>query len=434
MTTRFGSARWRWAALVAAFALLLAGCGGDDDPGGSGQTGGGGDAAAEVKVSGPETGAEADGFTESFEGSGINIDYTGGRDFETQLRVAAEGGDLPDIALVPQPGLAKDLADKIVAVPKATLDAHKDEFYAGLLDLVTVEGKVLGLPVKADLKSLVWYSPKVFKEKGYTVPTTFAELTALQNKMKSDGIAPWCIGIESGDATGWTLTDWFEDLFLRMHGPEEYDKWVNHEIPFNDPKVVEVGQEIEKIWFTQGNVLNGRASIASTGFAQAGLPIADGKCGLHRQANFFGANFKTANPNVVFGKDGDIDVFYLPTINDEFGDVTLVGGIFAVAFNDKASTVKAMEYLASAEYSTARIKTKKSGFLSPNKEAVYDDPLDKLLVDIFAKADPTRFDGSDQMPGVVGSGAFWKEGTNWVLGSQNLKTFLDNVEKAWPKS
>jgi alpha-glucoside transport system substrate-binding protein len=433
MTTRSGPARWRWAALVAVFALLLAGCGGDDDSGGSGQTGGG-DAGAEVKISGPETGAEADGFTEALEAGNIKVNYTGSRDFETQLRVAAEGGDLPDIALVPQPGLARDLADKIVPVPQATLDAHEDEFYAGLLDLVTVENKVLGLPVKADLKSLVWYSPTVFKEKGYEVPTTFAELTTLQDEMKKDGIAPWCIGIESGDATGWTLTDWFEDLMLRMHGPEVYDQWVSHEIPFNDPKVVAVGEQIEKIWFTQGNVLNGRASIASTGFAQAGLPIADGKCGLHRQANFFGANFKTANPNVKFGPEGDIDVFYLPTIDDKFGKVTLVGGIFAVAFNDKASTVKAMEYLASAEYSTNRIKTKKSGFLSPNKEAVYDDPLDTLLVDIFAKADPTRFDGADQMPGVVGSGAFWKEGTNWVLGSQNLKTFLDNVEKAWPKS
>ena len=436
MTSRSGPARWRWTALVAVFALVLAACGGgDDDSGGSGQSGGGGgDAGAEVKISGPETGAEADGFTESFEGSGIKVNYTGSRDFETQLRVAAEGGDLPDIALVPQPGLAKDLADKITPVPAATLTAHKDEFYAGLLDLVTVNGKALGVPTKADLKSLVWYSPKTFKAKGYTIPTTFDELITLQDKMKKDGIAPWCIGIESGDATGWTLTDWFEDLMLRMNGPEVYDQWVNHEIPFNDPKVVAVGQQIEKIWFTQGNVLNGRASIASTGFAQAGLPVADGKCGLHRQANFFGANFKTANPAVKFGPEGDIDVFYLPTMNDKFGKVTLVGGIFAVAFNDKASTVKAMEFLASPEYSNARIKTKKSGFLSPNTKAVYDDPLDKLLVDIFAKADPTRFDGSDQMPGVVGSGALWKEGTNWVLGSQNLKTFLDNVEKAWPKS
>jgi alpha-glucoside transport system substrate-binding protein len=433
MTTRSRPARWRWSALVVVFAFLLAACGGGGDSGGSGQSGGG-DANAEVKVSGPETGAEADGFTEAMTAGGIKVNYTGSRDFETQLRVAAEGGDLPDIALIPQPGLARDLADKITPVPAATVTAHQAEFVTGLLDLVTINGKVLGLPVKADLKSLVWYSPKTFKAKGYTVPTTFDELTALQDKMKKDGLPPWCIGIESGDATGWPLTDWFEDLMLRLHGPDVYDQWVSHKIPFNDPKVTQVGQLIEKIWFTQGNVLNGRASIASTGFAQAGLPVMDGKCGLHRQANFYGAQFKTANPAVTYGAGNDIDVFYLPTMSDKFGKVTLVGGIFAVAFNNKASTLKAMDYMASPEYSTARIKTKKSGFLSPNTKAVYDDPLDKLLADILAKADPTRFDGSDQMPGVIGSGAFWKEGTNWVLGSQDLKTFLDNVEKAWPKS
>lgn len=432
MTTRSGPYRSRLFALAAVFALVLAACGGNDDSGGSGQAGGG--SGETVKVSGPETGAEADGFTEAMADSGVEVDYTGSRDFETQLRVAAEGGDLPDIALVPQPGLAKDLADKITPVPDNIVTEGKDNFITGLLDLVTVEGKTLGIPIKADLKSLVWYSPKVFKEKGYEIPTTFDALIALQNKMKADKLTPWCIGIESGDATGWTLTDWFEDLMLRQHGPEVYDQWVAHEIPFNDPKVRQVGERIQDIWFTQGNVLNGRQSIASTGFAQAGLPVAEGKCGLHRQANFFGANFKTANPAITFGPDGDIDVFYFPTIDDRFGQVTLVGGIYAVAFNDKPATVKAMEYMAGVEYSNARIKSKKAGFLSPHKEATYDDKLDQLLAGILEKADPARFDGSDQMPGAVGSGAFWKEGTNWVLGTSDLKTFLDNVEKAWPSS
>lgn len=432
MTTRSGPYRSRLFALAAVFALALAACGGGDDSGGSGQAGDG--AGETVKVSGPETGAEADGFTEAMADSGVEIDYTGSRDFETQLRVAAEGGDLPDIALVPQPGLAKDLADKITPVPDNIVTEGKDNFITGLLDLVTVEGKTLGIPIKADLKSLVWYSPKVFKEKGYEIPTTFDALIALQNEMKADKLTPWCIGIESGDATGWPLTDWFEDLMLRQYGPQVYDQWVAHEIPFNDPKVRQVGERIQDIWFTQGNVLNGRQSIASTGFAQAGLPVADGKCGMHRQANFFGANFKTANPAVTFGPDGDIDVFYLPTMNEDFGQVTLVGGIYAVAFNDNPATVKAMEYMAGVEYSNARIKSKKAGYLSPNVNATYDDKLDQLLAGILEKADPARFDGSDQMPGAVGSGAFWKEGTNWVLGTSDLKTFLDNVEKAWPKS
>jgi alpha-glucoside transport system substrate-binding protein len=298
-----------------------------------------------------------------------------------------------------------------------------------------VNGKVLGVPNKADVKSLVWYSPKTFTAKGYTVPTSWDALMALQEKMKADKIAPWCVGIESGDATGWPLTDWMEDIMLRLHGPDVYDQWVTHKIPFNDPKVAEAAGTIEKIWFTPGNVLNGRQSIASTGFAQAGLPVADGKCGMHRQANFYGAQFKTKG-NLTFGANGDVNVFYLPTMGDKFGKVLLSGGTYVVAFNNNKATMDALDFLASAEYANARNTAKKGGFLSPNKKhdtSLYAEDLDRTLADLLVKSDPVRFDGSDNMPSAVGAGSFWKEGTNWVLGTEDMKTFLTNVENSWPK-
>lgn len=428
---------WRRAAAAAAVILLLgAACAQEeDDDAGGGGGGGGGD--EEVTISGPETGAEADGFSEAMkaftEESDIKVTYSGSRDFETQIRVAAEGGDLPDIAVLPQPGLARDLADSIVAVPDEILDEHKDAFNEYLFELVTVEGKVLGIPNKADVKSLVWYSPKVFKDKGYEIPETWDDLMTLQNKMKADGMAPWCIGIESGDATGWPLTDWMEDIMLRLHGPDVFDQWVAHEIPFDDPKVVEAAKIVEEIWFTDGNVLNGRQSIASTGFAQAGLPVMDGKCGMHRQANFYAANFK--DKGATFGEDGDVNVFYLPTMSDEFGKVMLSGGTYVVAFNDDESTMEAMKFLASADYANARNRAAKGGFLSPNKEhdtELYAEELDRTLAQLLVDADPVRFDGSDNMPSEVGAGSFWKEGTNWVLGSTKLEDFLSSVESSFP--
>jgi alpha-glucoside transport system substrate-binding protein len=432
---------WRLASVVAIVGVLAAACAQDsDDGGGDGSGGSSEEAKTTLTISGPETGSEADGFTEALqvftEESGIQIDYTGSRDFETQIRVAAEGGDLPDLAVVPQPGLVRDLAAKITPVPKNVLDAHADQFNEYVLDLVTVEGDVLGVPNKADVKSVVWYSPKTFKEKGYEIPETWEELTALQTEMKADSIAPWCVGIESGDATGWPVTDWIEDLMLHLHGPEVYDQWVAHEIPFNDPKVVEVAELVEETWFTQGNVLNGRQSIASTGFQQAGLPIAEGKCGLHRQANFYGAQFKAAG-NLTFGEDGDINFFSLPDLNEEFDDVLLSGGTYVVAFNDNPATLEALEFLASPEYANARIKANKGGFLSPNSEhdtSLYADDYDRKLAELLVSTGTVRFDGSDNMPSTVGSGAFWKEGTNWVLGTNDLKTFLGNVEASWPKS
>ena len=436
------SARAGWLRLLAITALLaivLAACAEDSDDGDDGGSsgGGGGDGGA-VTISGPETGSEADGFTEAFgpftEDTGIEVDYAGSRDAATQLQVAAEGGDLPDLAVIPQPGLAKDLKDKITPVPDAILDKYREQYNPYLWELITDGGDVLGVPNKADVKSLVWYSPKLFKEKGYEIPETWDEMIALQNKMKADKIAPWCIGIESGDATGWTLTDWMEDVMLRLHGPDVYDQWVAHKIPFNDPKVVEAAEMVEDIWFAEGNVLNGRQSIASTGFQQAGLPIADKQCGMHRQANFYGAQFKEKG-GVTFGADGDVNVFYLPTINDKFGKVMLSGGTYVVAFNDDEDTLKVLEYLASPEYADARNKADKGGFISPNKEhdtALYSEELDRTLAELLVESDPVRFDGSDNMPSEVGSGSFWKEGTNWVLGTSDLKTFLGNVESSWP--
>jgi alpha-glucoside transport system substrate-binding protein len=430
---------WRVASVVAILGVLTAACAEDDD-GGEDAGGSGGEAKTTLTISGPETGSEADGFTESFtaftEETGIEISYAGSRDAATQLQVAAEGGDLPDLAVIPQPGLAKDLKDKITPVPKSILDKYEDQFNPYLWELITVEGDVLGVPNKADVKSLVWYSPKTFKEKGYEVPETWDEMLKLQDEMRADGIAPWCIGIESGDATGWPLTDWMEDIMLRMHGPDVYDQWVAHEIPFNDPKVAQAAAEVEKIWFANGNVLNGRQSIASTGFQQAGIPVADGTCGMHRQANFYAAQF-TEKGGIEFGEDGDVNVFYLPTMNDKFGKVLLSGGTYVVAFNDNESTMKALEFLASPEYADARNKANKGGFLSPNLEhdtSLYAQDLDRTLADLLVSSETVRFDGSDNMPSEIGSGAFWKEGTNWVLGTSTQKVFLDNVEQAWPAS
>ena len=428
----------RLAAIAAALALLTAACAEDDDD--ASDASGGGESGGTITISGPETGSEADGFTEAFasftEDTGIKVDYSGSRDFETQIRVQAEGGDLPDIAVIPQPGLVRDLADKITPVTDDVLDKHKDQYNEYLWDLVTVDGDVLGVPNKADVKSIVWYSPKTFKAKNYTVPKTWDEMIALGNKMKADGIAPWCIGIESGDATGWPLTDWMEDVMLRLHGPDVYDQWVDHKIPFNDAKVQAAAKMVEDIWFANGNVLNGRQSIASTGFQQAGLPIADGTCGMHRQANFYAAQYKEKG-GLTFGPEGDVDVFYLPTISDKFGKVMLSAGTYVVAFNDNENTMQAMEFLASPEYANGRNKAEKGGFISPNTEhdtSLYAEELDRTLAKLLVESDPVRFDGSDNMPSEVGAGTFWKEGTNWVLGSEDLKTFLDNVESTWPKS
>ena len=107
------------------------------------------------------------------------------------------------------------------------------------LDLGTVDGDLYGIWYRASVKSLVWYSPEEFEARGYEVPETWEEMIALSDRIVADGGNPWCLGMESGNATGWPGTDWVEDILLRTAGPEYYDRWVEHEVPFNDEPVQE---------------------------------------------------------------------------------------------------------------------------------------------------------------------------------------------------
>ena len=397
-------------------------------------------AGSVVTILGPETGSEAEGFLAGFEPlrerTGIVVRYSGTRDATTELNLAVEAGDPPDIVIIPQPGRILQFGESgdAVAIPDsimANIGGSYDQFW---FDLATTGGNVYGVPNKGDVKSLVWYSPQGFADNGYEIPQSWAELEALMETMKGNGQTPWCVGIESGAATGWAFTDWMEDMMLRLHGPAVYDQWVSHEIPFNDPKVVEVAEFVGSIWFAEGNVSGGRDLISQRSFREMAAAHLNGECMMHRQANFAGAHYLEAGASSL-GPDGDVNVFYLPTISDEFGTVVLGAGTHAVAFTDKPETLAVLEYIGTAEYANARIASDKGGFLSPNRDhdtSLYSSSFDRALAEILVSANPFRFDASDLMPGEVGAGEFWRSGTDYVSGSKTAQEFADDTEDAWP--
>ncbi len=244
--------------LLAIMLLVAGACSNDDDGGGDGgDTGATGATGAEntgtVNVLNAMEPAEAVAVQTAVDENIVDADYTveieGSADFEEQFAIRAEGGTL-DIALVPQPGTVTSQAEAgtIVSLEDLGLDiaALQATFGDYLLELVEFDGEHWGIPTNVNLKSMVWYPKDDFDAAGYTVPTTWDELMALGDQIKADGGTPWCVGFESGGATGWPATDWMEDIMLRTAGVDTYDQWVNHEIPFNDPAVIERGRGVRR--------------------------------------------------------------------------------------------------------------------------------------------------------------------------------------------
>ena len=179
--------------------------------------------------------------------TGADVKYSSSENYEQQVVIDTQAGSPSNITILPQPGLIADLAAKGLMVPLS--DADKawmvENYGAGQswVDIGTAKDKdgkpqFFGFNYKADVKSLVWYSPENFKDAGYEVPQTVEDLVALSDKIVKDGGKPWCIGLGSGGATGWPATDWIEDILLRTEKPEVYDGWVNNSIKFTDPAII----------------------------------------------------------------------------------------------------------------------------------------------------------------------------------------------------
>jgi alpha-glucoside transport system substrate-binding protein len=363
--------------------------------------------------------------------TGITIEHEGSGSFEADLKVRVDGGNAPDLAFIPQPGLLATMASTGKAVPLSTLeDVAKNDYVAGFAELGTVNGKFYAPPLGANVKSFVWFSPAKFKEKGYTIPTTWDEMVTLSDKIVADGGKPWCVAAGSGDATGWPLTDWLEDAVLRFEGPDVYDQWYQHKIPFNDPKIVDALDKVGAIVKNDKYVYNGVQSIPSTTFQDGGLPLLDGSCFMYRQASFYGNQFPKGTD---ISENGAVWAFYLPVAKAGDKKVMLGGGEFITAFDSKPETLAVATYLASPQWSNDREPL--GAYFTANKKqdiSLIKNPLDLQFQKSILDSDVFRFDASDLMPSAVGSGTEWKELVNWVLGESTTDA-LKKIEDSWPK-
>jgi alpha-glucoside transport system substrate-binding protein len=371
-----------------------------------------------------------------------DADYTveieASADFEEQAQIRIEGGNPPDIIMYPQPGTVVGLAESgdIISLEDLGFDiaALEDQFGSYFMSLGEFEGSHYAVPTNINLKSMVWYPKDDFDAAGYQVPATFDELIALSDQIVADGGTPWCVGFESGGATGWPATDWMEDIMLRTAGPDVYDQWVTHEIPFDDPAVMNAGEVFGQVMFGEGYVLGGAEQTPAIAFGDAPTPMFDDPpgCWLHRQASFINAFFPEGTEAGV-----DYDWFPFPPIDQEG---TLFGGELSVIFRNAPEVRDFLEQFAGAEVQCAQGGIEATSRISPNIEVGADCYANDLLagaseVLTAALAEGTgRFDASDLMPAAVGSGSFWTGMVEYMQGGPDaLPGVLADIEASWPQ-
>ncbi|HAK46921.1 MAG TPA: ABC transporter substrate-binding protein [Spirochaeta sp.] len=395
-----------------------------------------------VRMAGPFVDSDAVKFENSVkafeEMTGIDIQYEGSKEFEASIGIAIEGGNPPDIVDFPQPGLLANFAAKGYVVDlNKTLDMGKvkSNYIQSWLDMATMsspDGEIMaGLWGRVNGKSLVWYNKAEFDAAGYEVPETWAELEALQKMIMDDGDTPWAVGIESGAATGWAMTDWVEEMMLRTTSLENYDKWVAGELKFDSPEVRNAIETVAGIWFKDGMVYGGRKSIATTSFGDAPTVMFEKppKAWMHKQGNFITSFFPD---NVVAGTD--YDFFYLPSVDPSLGKPVLVAGDIYAMFNDRPEVRMVMQYFATGASVEGWVKA--GGAISPHKDSElswYTNDVDRKVAEVIQNATSVRFDGSDLMPGQVGAGSFWKEMTAYVSGTKTLDEAVKAIDASWPE-
>jgi len=395
-----------------------------------------------VTMTGPFTDEDAVKFNNSMmefeEKTGIDIQYEGSKEFEASITVRVQAGDASDIVDFPQPGLLSTFASQGKVIPATDMisaDWLAENYLQSWLDMATMEGpdgpKQYGVWQRFNGKSLVWYPKKMFDASGYEIPTTWEDLQALQDQIVSDGDTPWCIGIESGAATGWVATDWTEEMMLRTTSLENYDAWVAGTLKFDSPEVRTAIAGFADIWNNDAYVSGGRAAIVTTFFGDAptGMFQDPPTCWLHKQGNFITSFFP---PEAKYGED--YGVFYLPGLDPAYGSPFLVAGDIMAAMADRPEVRAVMQFFSTGEGVKGWLAA--GGALGPQKDVQldwYGSDLERDIAGIVANATSVRFDGSDLMPGAVGAGSFWKGMTDYFSGAADLDTVLKEIDASWPQ-
>jgi alpha-glucoside transport system substrate-binding protein len=332
---------------------------------------------------------------------------------------------------------AEEAVDVTTFMPE---DYLLEQYNQDWIDMATAsDGKVIGVWGRVIVKSLVWYNPLMFEESGYEVPTTFEELIELSDQIAADGGFPWYAPMESGVTTGWVATDWIEDFMLRTTSLENYDRWTmpasaEDRLPFSSPEVKGAWEIMGSFLKNRDYMYGGLDAILDNRFFDAGIPLVEGEAFMVKMGSFLPGWLFDIYPDLEIGPDGNLNYFYLPAIDEEYGNPVLVSGDAYTMFNDRPEVRAVMEHLTRA--ASLRPGIEAGIFLSSHNDAEVDwyREFEKGMAEILSTADSVRFDGSDLQPADVGAEAFLQGIVDYVSDAKDLDTILEEIDAAWPES
>ncbi len=364
--------------------------------------------------------------------TGVKVQYEGTRDLNAVLTTRVQGGNPPDLAGLPGPGQMAQFAQagKLKDLSSILdLGQMKQQYAQSWIDLASVDGKPVGIFIKAAIKGLIWYDPKVYQAAGGPLPPkTYDDLQKWADQQAAAGKTPWCIGLESGAASGWPGTDWIEDFMLRQSGTDKYNQWWQGKLKWTSPEVKQAFQSFGHIATDPKQVYGGPATELTLAFGNAGDQLfkTPPGCYLHHQASFITDFFVKNNPGVK--PVDDFDFFGFPDINAQHaGSAEVAGDLFGM-FNDTPQSRALIKYLTTPEAQDIWVKA--GGAISPNKLVpinTYPDQISQKSAQLLVSAKTTVFDGSDQMPDAMNT-AFWKATLDYVQNPNNLDSILSNLD------
>jgi alpha-glucoside transport system substrate-binding protein len=431
------------AVMLVVAALALVACGSSKKSssgtgGGTSTTSGSANVSGNIKMVGVWTGAEQQHFQAVLTAfkkkyPKVKVTYRStGDNTPTVLSTAVAGGNPPDLASVSQPGLVTDFQKKGALKPmnfaRQTVLAN---YPTDIEKLGEINGKLYGLIIKGANKSTIWYNVKTFKDAGVDPPKTWDDLLTAAKTLKASGTPAFSIG----GADGWTLTDLFENIYLRQAGAQKYDQLTKHQLKWTDPSVKKALTTMGQILGNSTNIAGGTSGALQTDFPTSVQNVfsAKPKASMVIEGDFVPG---VLSPNPLKPQTG-YNVFTFPSV-DGSGNTVVGGGDELMMFRNTPAIRALVNYLATGEAQS--VWAKFGGYSAPAKTVnadVYPDAITRTTATAIGQADTFRFDLSDLQPasfgGTVGQGEF-KIFQDFLKSPSNVNGIASSLESAAAKA